>query len=87
MDMVVEEVADEEKFNTTVRRNALWIKMVIVGHMVFASRVTTLVKLVLPRNPSTKKRRHKTTPLEVSDTIIIINLSENNRRIMMVTLI
>ena len=53
--------------------------MVIVGKMVFASHVTTLVKPALPRNPTTKKRRHKTTPWEVSGTTIIINLSDTKK--------
>ena len=87
MDIAVDEVVVEEKVNATVSRNALWIQMFIVGHMVFASHVTTLVKPEPPRNQATKKRRQKTTPWEVSGTTSIINFIDTDRGSMMVTLI
>ena len=60
--MEVNEVLIKEKFNPTFRCDALWIQMVIFGHMFFMYHLTTLVKPVPPRNPSTDKRRQETTP-------------------------
>ena len=87
MNMVFKEVMVKEKVNATIVRNAPWINMVIVVHIVFASYVDTPVKLAWPRNLATKKSWHETTTWEVSSITSIINLNATNRGSTMVTLI
>ena len=71
--MEVEEVVVEEKVNAMVGREALWIQMVIIGHMFFASHEITLVKPTPPKDMATQKRRHETTLLDVSGITSIVN--------------